>query len=275
MRLDRYHGLGNDYLVLASGGPLTAGLVRALCDRHRGVGGDGVLEPAQAVEADVGVRIWNPDGSIAEKSGNGLRIFARWCVDQGRTGPELTIWTGTDRVACVVGASTVQVEMGRYTVEPAEVPTTASAPLIDALLPGDPQWRVVAIGVGNPHCVLFRDEPDLDALPWRSWGRQLEVHPWFPRRTNVQVARVLGPDAVELRIWERGAGETQASGSSACAVAAAAVLTGRVPAGRISLHMPGGVLHVLVRPDRSLHLDGPVERIGGFEVDPAWLGERD
>jgi diaminopimelate epimerase len=273
MRLDRYHGLGNDYLVLAEGPSLTPALVRAVCDRHRGVGGDGVLEPMPGGEADVGVRIWNPDGSVAEKSGNGLRIFAQWCVDVGRTGAAMSVWTGTDLVRCWVEPTQVVVEMGRASFEPADVPTLAAGPLIDGWLPGDPGWSVVAVGLGNPHCVLF-SEGEIEALPWRAWGEILEVHPWFPHRTNVQFARVLGPATIELRIWERGAGVTEASGSSACAVAAAAVRTGRVSAGRLRLLMPGGELGVEVREDWSVRLEGPVERVGGVEVDGRWLGRR-
>ena len=272
VRLWRAHGLGNDYLVLEDGPPLDATLARALCDRHRGVGGDGVLEPMPTTEADHGVRIWNPDGSVAEKSGNGLRIFARWLVERRGAVAAFTVHTGTDRVACRVGADEVQVEMGHPTFTPAEVPVRAPAPLVDALLP-DFARPVVVLSVGNPHCVVFVDE-ELDGLPWRAWGRALEVHPSFPNRTNVQIARVTGPRGVALRIWERGAGETLASGSSSCAVAAAGVRTGRLERGLITLEMPGGVLRVTVGEDDALLLAGPVEPVGRIEVDARWLEAR-
>lgn len=273
MRLWRAHGLGNDYLVLEDGPVMDPALVRAICDRHRGVGGDGVLEPNSADDADHGVRIWNPDGSLAEKSGNGLRIFARWLVQRAGAGPAFTVSTGADVVACEVGDE-VRVAMGRARFEPDEVPVAADAPVIERPVDVEGvELTITAVGLGNPHCVIYRDEP-LDALPWRSWGRALEVHPLFPNRTNVQIARVLGERVVEARIWERGAGETLASGSSSCAVAAVGVRTGRLRGGEIEVRMPGGSLRVRVDPDLTLHLRGPVEPVGVVEVDPEWLAAR-
>lgn len=263
MRLARAHGLGNDYLVLEDGPALDPALVRAICDRHTGVGGDGILEPAPSGPADHGVRIWNPDGSVAEKSGNGLRIYARWLTRRG-AGDAFTVWTGHDVVGCHVGARDVTVEMGTARFRS---PVTTAVALGGALL------EVVPVDLGNPHCVRFVDV-DPDEVPWRDWGRGLEVHPAFPGRTNVQIARVRGPDALDLRIWERGAGPTQASGSSACAAAAAAVETGRLLAGRIAVHMPGGVLWVTVDARRAVRLEGPVEFVGVVEVDPEWLASR-
>lgn len=263
MRLARAHGLGNDYLVLELGPPLDAALVRAICDRHTGVGADGILEPRAGQDADYGVRIWNPDGSVAEKSGNGLRIFAHWLVRHGAA-PTFTVWTGHDTVGCEVVGATVRVDMGiaRFEDPPGCVLQVDGAPV-----------RVVPVDLGNPHCVRFVDQP-LDALPWRAWGEVLERHPHFPHRTNVQVARV-GPDGgLAIRIWERGAGPTLASGSSACAVTAAAVRTGRLAAGPHPVHMPGGVLHVTVEPGFRVYLQGPVEAVGVIEVDPAWLAAR-
>jgi diaminopimelate epimerase len=260
MRLVRSHGLGNDYLVLETGERLDPETVRAICDRHRGVGGDGILEPIPPVGADYGVNIWNPDGSHAEKSGNGLRIYARWLADGG-AGPRFTIWTGHDVVSCDVGDETIVIAMGRARVSPAETLDVLGVPL-----------RVIPVDLGNPHAVVFV-ESDLDALPWRTWGPAIEGHVRFPAHTNVQFARVVAPD-VELRIWERGAGETLASGSSSCAVAAAAVATGRLAAGRIVARMPGGRLTIEVAADGAVRLEGPVEVIGRIEIDRRWLAVR-
>lgn len=273
MRLWRAHGLGNDYLVLEDGPAMTPELARAICDRHRGVGGDGVLEPTDAPDADHGVRIWNPDGSVAEKSGNGLRIYARWLVARAGASTAFTVSTGTERVSCEVGDE-VRVAMGRARFAPADVPVASASPFVERPIALDgATLTATAVGIGNPHCVIYREEP-LDTLPWRDWGRRLEVHPLFPNRTNVQVARVRGPRTVEARIWERGAGETLASGSSSCAVAAVGVRTGRLHDGEIEVRMPGGSLHVRVDPDGELHLRGPVEPVGLVEVDPAWLAAR-
>lgn len=252
------HGLGNDYLVW-TGRPVDPQLAIALCDRHTGPGSDGVLEPTGTDRADHGVRIWNPDGSVAEKSGNGLRIFAWWLHHLRGTGTTFTIDTGHDVVHCVVDGDQVTVEMG--TARFHELPTRLDL--------GSVQLPVVSLDVGNPHCVCFRDEADLDALPWRQWGPAIENHPAFPNRTNVQFARVID-GAVHIRIWERGAGETSASGSSSCATAAAAVKTGRVPAGPVEVHMPGGVLYVTVGDDYAVTLRGPVAPVGTFELHPGW-----
>lgn len=273
MRLVRYHGLGNDYLVAEDLPALGPDRVRQLCDRHTGVGSDGVLEPFESDRADLGVRIWNPDGTVAEKSGNGLRIAAHWAVRAGRAGARHRLDTGFDVVGCVVEGDAVEVAMGRATTAPAAIPLDGG-PLVDA--PVDAlgrAWALTALSVGNPHAVVFVEEPP-DAVDWRALGAHLETHPRWPNRTNVQVARVEGAGRVALRIWERGAGPTQASGSSACAVVAAAVLTGRLPAGAVEAVAPGGTLTVTVTDALDLTLRGPVERVGVFDVDPAWWARR-
>lgn len=268
MKLVRAHGLGNVYLVLASESPLTASRVIALCDSATGVGADGVLQPVETSEADYGVRIWNPDGSVAEKSGNGLRIFARWLNDGGAPS-RFSVWTGTDRVWCDVSDTDIRVQMGTATTAPSCVPVHSPAPVVDQRLPAPaPDVPVVVVGIGNPHCVLFVD--DVDAVPWREWGAVLETHPMFPNRSNVQVASVRDGH-IEIRIWERGAGETPASGSSACAVAVAAVVTNRVGYGDILVRAPGGDLHVNVDEDLAVLLRGPVEIVGEMTVDSRWL----
>jgi len=274
MILDRYHGLGNDYLVLTEGPPMTPELAQAICDRHRGVGGDGVLEPFDAGPGRYGCRIWNPDGSVAEKSGNGLRIFAQWQEDVGGSLSPMTLFTGACEVQATVGADSIAVQMGQATFDPEQIPLASAAPWFDHPLGvAGVVLRVCAVGMGNPHAVVFVTEP-LDSLPWTTWGAAIEVSERFPQRTNVQFARVLSETVVEARIWERGAGATLASGSSSCAVAAAAVKTGRMPAGAITVQMQGGELGVHVHPDWAIDLDGPVERVGRIMVDEAWLAAR-
>lgn len=263
MRLFKAHGLGNDYLVLESGETLDEDIVRALCDRNRGPGGDGILQPVPAQAGEHGLVIWNPDGSRAEKSGNGLRIFAWWLTAEQGAGERLSIRVGGERVAALVDGQRAEIEMGVARFEPPYVPLAQSVSVSGVRLP------VCLVNLGNPHCVIFRDEPDLDTLPWRIWGEQIEKLPLFINRTNVQFARC-DPDAVELRIWERGAGPTLASGSSACAAAAAAVREGRKEPGKLRVRMPGGELWVTVREDGSLLLDGPVAPVGRFLVDTRW-----
>ena len=269
--LVRYHGLGNDYLVLSSGPTMTPELAREICHRHTGVGSDGVLEPFDPLDANYGVRIWNPDGSVTEKSGNGLRIFARWLVDERAAPRRFTVSTGPEVVICEVDERDVVVDMGKARFDPHDVPIIGNAAMLDSELDVDGTIFVVcAVGVGNPHCVVFGDAPD----NWQSIGSKIEVHPRFPNRTNVQFAKVIGAAEVEVRIWERGVGETASSGSSSCAVAAAAVRTGRLAPGEIRLCMSGGTLRVTVSDDFSLQLRGPVERVGRVEVDAAWVARR-
>ena len=276
MILVKGHGLGNDYLVLhawtdgalapAAGYALDAAGAVGLCDRNRGPGSDGVLEPVPSAVATAGLRIWNPDGSEAEKSGNGLRIFARYLVDHRGAPTDLTIEVPSGVVRCTVDDDAVTVEMGEATLVPHEIP--CREPLLDT--PIDvlgATLRVTAVGMGNPHCVAFFDG-DLDALPWRAWGAALERDGRFPNRTNVQFAAVRSRSLVEARVWERGAGETQASGSSACAVAVAARALGYTEP-RIEVRMPGGALHVEVHAERRVTLRGPVEEVGTFRLSEA------
>jgi len=261
-----------------------AAIVR-VCDRNWGVGSDGILVLVPSRVADFGLRIFNPDGSEAEKSGNGLRIFAKYLRDHGRaTRDVFTVETrgGVVECACRVRdgrVSSVAVEMGRATFRAPEIPMTgADREVVGETLRLDDgtALEVTAVSVGNPHCVVFVDR--LEAAECRRLGPLLEHHPVFPQRTNVQFALALGRDTLEILIWERGAGYTLASGSSSCGAASAAVRTGRARHGRVTVRMPGGELAVDVRPDWSLRLEGPVEEVytGALadEFVDAWLAPR-
>jgi len=248
MRFWRAHGLGNDYLVLESGERLAPALVRALCDRHTGLGSDGILEPVPPREgADHGLRIHNPDGSEAEKSGNGLRIYARWLV-RGGAPANVRVWTPGGVVEAWVEGDDVRVDMG---------PARTWGP---ETLAGFACFRV---DIGNPHAVVL--DPVAD---WRAAGAAIERS--VPGRTNVQFATLRDGD-VNATVWERGAGETASSGSSACAVATVVVERGlaRSP---VAVRMPGGVLTVSV--GTTLVLGGPVEPVATLDVDPGWLARR-
>ena len=209
-----------------------------------------------------------PDGSQAEKSGNGLRIFARWLVEHRDAPSEFTVEVPAGVVRCRVDEASglVTVEMGVATLEPETVPCSVRLRDTAVEVHGS-TLRLTAVGMGNPHCVAIVDETDLDALPWRDWGRSLEVDPRFPNRTNVQVARVIDRANLEARIWERGAGETLASGSSACAVAVAARVLDHVD-GDVTVHMPGGTLRVQVGVDLAVVQTGPVEEVASVLVPP-------
>ena len=279
----RGHGLGNDYIVMDPK-ELTFKLspknIKAVCDRNWGLGSDGILALVPSKKADFGLRIYNPDGSEAEKSGNGLRIFARYLHATGKTkkkhftvdtkGGLVTIDLHVDRHG---DASAVTVEMGQATFKPAALPCTLAA---DELIqqPIDAAGRTLAftgVSVGNPHCVVFKQAGE-------SWSREdllklgpvLENHSLFPKRTNVQLAVPTGPKEIFILIWERGAGETQASGSSSCAAASAAVRLGLVKS-PVTVKMPGGTLNIDVAQDFSLTMKGPVAEVARGTLSPSFL----
>jgi diaminopimelate epimerase len=265
------HALGNDYLVVDPrelAFRLTPRRVRALCDRHRGVGGDGLLELTPSRHADFGLRIWNPDGSQAEKSGNGLRIFARFLHATGRTRrTRLRVETAGGIVAIRVFLSRdgsprrARVEIGRASFDGLERPIRAAGRAL----------RFTGVSIGNPHCVVF-------APRGRRWSRadllelgpSLERHRSFPRRCNVQLAARSGPHALAILIWERGAGETSASGTSACAAACAAIRLGLV-ASPVVVRAPGGALHVTVSERFEVTLEGAVDEVASGALAPSFV----
>ena len=271
MQLWKAHGLGNDYLVWEGrANTLNEGQVRKICHRSKGVGGDGILEPTKSMCADFGVRIWNPDGSVAEKSGNGLRIFAHWLHYEKGAPHSFSIDTGFCIVHAHILETEISIEMGRAYWKPEEIPCTT------------PIWKtrhtiaehvltLYAVGVGNPHCVaLFDSDQCFDDLDWVTWGAILEHDRRFPNRTNVQFAKVLNRNTIEMRIFERGAGETSASGSSSCAVASVCHRLGLVDA-QIELHMPGGILKVSIDESGEVLLLGPVQVVGRCRLEQGFL----
>ncbi len=256
------HGLGNDYLVVEEGGDwsLTAEAVRRVCHRTRGVGADGIVWVASGGPPFL-LRMFNPDGSEFERSGNGLRVAASWLHRAGRVaGDRFPVDVGGDRVQMQVleadgGRYDVEVEMGRCTASEEEV----------LGLEGAGEIRLVRVSVGNPHAVVWGGPDPWSAVPTlddlERIGPRLTGHPAFPGGTNVQLARVEGPSRISALVWERGVGRTSASGTSACAVAASAVATGRVSPGEVEVAMEGGDLTVRVAPSLEVRLRGPVDAV--------------
>jgi diaminopimelate epimerase len=249
MRFSKWHGLGNDYLLVQRAdldAPLTPEHVRRLCDYHFGVGSDGVLEVVSTNDDHAEVVIWNPDGSTAELSGNGTRIAARWFARL----------KGSDTVRIAVGAREVvarmrgglQVEMDMGAVEVGQPET------LDV---GGEQVELTPASVGNPHAVVRR-EPDREVL--LRLGPLIENHERFPDRTNVQLVRVDGPNALAVGVWERGAGETLSSGTSAVACAAVSVAHGWC-ASPVTVQLAGGDLVVELDDLWNARLTGPAQEI--------------
>lgn len=279
----RGHGLGNDYIVMNPqelSFSLSPARIKAICDRNWGLGSDGILALAPTKKADFGLRIYNPDGSEAEKSGNGLRIFARYLHASGKTkkkyftvetkGGLVTIELHLDRHG---DASSVTVEMGRASFQPASLPCSLAVnELITQPIEAAGQpLTFTGISVGNPHCVVFKSAG-------QSWSREdllklgpaLENHALFPKRTNVQLAVPTGPKELFILIWERGAGETQASGSSSCAAASATVKLGLVTS-PVTVKMPGGQLNIQVTEDFNLTMKGPVAEVARGSLSPSFV----
>jgi diaminopimelate epimerase len=254
MQFSKWHGLGNDYLLVERAElafPLTPARVQKICDYHFGVGSDGIVEVTSANTDHADVVIWNPDGSTAELSGNGTRIAARWLARR----------SGAQTVRISVGAREVVASMrdGRQ-VEMAMGPVEVGEP--ETIEVAAEQIELVPVSVGNPHAVIRREFRRDELL---RLGPLVERHERFPERTNVQLVRVDGPHAVSVGVWERGAGETLSSGTSAVAVAGAAVRHGWCES-PVTVHLAGGDLVVSLDNDLNATLVGPAEEICTLEL---------
>ncbi|MCH8028595.1 MAG: diaminopimelate epimerase [Candidatus Dadabacteria bacterium] len=273
------HGLGNDYIVLDGeklSFQLTRSSIELLCSRNYGIGSDGILLLTRSEEADFGLRILNPDGSEAQKSGNGIRILAKFLYEHGYTDKEIfTIDTPGGRVEAALEVSGgkvkfVTVEMGKATFNSKLIPVTgAEREVVGEEITVDGDVMIfTGVSVGNPHCVVFIEVLDEGRL--RKMAPLLETHRLFPERINVQFAKVRTTRRVEILIWERGAGYTLASGSSSCAVAAACVKNGLTDKS-LTVSMPGGELDIEVREDWSIKMRGPVEEVMGGVISDELL----
>lgn len=267
MQFHKYHGLGNDYIVIDpedAGDSLAPEIVKTICHRNYGIGADGILfGPFATQRADFGVRIFNPDGSEAEKSGNGLRIFTRYLWDMGMVDDNpFTIETVGGVVQAKVHTETglISVDMGTASFNAADIPVNGveGEVLRQTMKIGDQELTYCAVTVGNPHCVIVCDEISKEMAV--SLGSAIENDPKFPNRTNVQFMKAIDRSNIAIEIWERGAGYTLASGSSASASAAVARRLG-LCGSSITVHMPGGTLDITVKHDYSVRLTGPASKI--------------
>ena len=267
MKFLKYHALGNDYIILTPqdiGGELSQSQIHLICHRNYGVGSDGILlGPFEGQECDFGLRIFNPDGSEAEKSGNGLRIFSRYLWDTGLVEQRpFTVMTPGGEVKCQVNAagSGVTVDMGRVSFDSTRIPVTGPPRDVinESMVVDGVELEFCAVTIGNPHCVIRRDE--LSAREARRWGPLIENEARFPNRTNVQFLKVLDWANIQIEIWERGAGYTLASGSSSCAAAAVAHRLGFCDS-NLTVHIPGGRIGIDISNDFSITMAGPVTKI--------------
>ena len=284
MRFTKMHGIGNDFVMvncLGKDGDALAEEARRqaafLNHRKFGVGGDGVILILKGKDAPFQMRMFNPDGSEAEMCGNGIRCFAKYVYDRGLTDGQtrLPIETGAGllRVEVRAGADgkaqAVRVDMGQPVLRPADVPTTlgeGDAPAVDVpiQLPDGKVVRVTAVSMGNPHAVTYVN--DVASYPVALVGPQMETHPAFPRRINTEFIEVLSEGEINFRVWERGAAETLACGTGACAATVAGVLTGRT-ARRVLVHLPGGDLDIeWSDADNHVYMTGAATEVFTGEV---------
>ena len=275
MKFEKYHALGNDYLVYdppSGNHEFSSEEIIRICHRNFGLGSDGILVgPLQTDKAEFGLRILNPDGSEAEKSGNGLRIFARYLFDQKKVGSSpFTVDTLGGIVTCEVSedASSISVEMGqvsfRSDVIPVSVEGEAREVLNEEINLNGKTYKYYAGTIGNPHCVV--PLTDISEELAKQLGPELENHPLFPNRTNVQLLQILDRNRIRIEIWERGAGYTLASGSSSSAAGAVARKMGACDQ-EITVEMPGGEIGLVIDDNYNVKMTGPATRVATMNMD--------
>lgn len=277
MKFAKMHGLGNDFIVVdgfderLEEAALPA-LAQRLCDRHFGIGADGILLALPSREAEFRMRLINADGSEAEHCGNGIRCIAKFVADRGRTSADRITIETVGRINVLdlnrTGGrvETVRVDMGEPRFGRRDLPMTG--PPADEAIdePVDVEGRrleLTCVSIGNPHAVCFVEDPD--NYPVQTVGPLVENHPLFPRRTNVEFIRVLGPQELQMRVWERGAGETLACGTGACASVVASARTGRSDR-RATVHLRGGDLEIEWAANNRVYMTGPAVWVFDGEV---------
>ena len=275
MVFDKYHALGNDYLVLnpsnAPDLPNDEGIQR-ICHRNFGLGSDGILYgPLPSGKADFGLRILNPDGSEAEKSGNGLRIFARYLHDLGKVASDsFTVETKGGVVSCRIQPSDglIQVEMGEVSFAmdhiPLDGPEQADMEISQTIEVNGKEYTAYIADIGNPHCVIPLESISKEVACQD--GPAIENHPLFPKRINVQFMEIIDRKNIRIEIWERGAGYTLASGSSSSAAAAVAHRIGACDR-EITVHMPGGTIKIDIGDGYAIQMTGPATRVAEMKLD--------
>lgn len=252
----KMHGLGNDFVVVDERGippRVDASIAIAIADRHRGVGFDQLAVLSNTPDADVHLTFWNSDGSLSAACGNATRCIARHLMDtEGKDALTIT----TDRgmlFAKAVDRGLTSVNMGQPQLNWSDVPLAQEMGTLELPIPGAP----TATGMGNPHCTFFVD--DAEAVDLATWGAEIEHHPLYPERTNVQFASIIGPDHLRMRVWERGVGITLASGSSSCATAVAAARRG-LTRRDVTIDLDGGTLQISWRND-GVWMTGPTAHV--------------
>lgn len=264
----KYHALGNDYIVIDPSEynlKLSKENVRLICHRHFGIGSDGILYGPIIEDGKIRLKIFNPDGSEAEKSGNGIRIFSRYLYEAKYVkSPVFELYTLGGKVKVEIkeeSGEIIKVDMGKVTFISEQIPVNIDRKemVAQSLELGEEIYEVTCLSIGNPHCVIPMKEISKDKA--LQLGPIVENHPIFPNKINMQIMKVINRSNIQIEIWERGAGYTLASGSSSCAAASAAYKLGYVN-NEIKVHMPGGIIEILIDRDEHVHMTGSVESVG-------------
>lgn len=294
LHFTKMHGLGNDFVMIdclqTPPPPVEnmSALSEAICDRHFGVGGDGLILILPDESADYRMRMWNPDGSESEMCGNGIRCFGKYLFDAGLVGESavsVATTKGLQHIEILANGQQpgaheimVRVDMGVPRLQRSQIPMVPDGAadkqvISEPLLVEDTTYRITGVSMGNPHVVIFVD--DVETVALKEIGLQIEHHEAFPERTNVHFVQVIGPHKLWMRTWERGAGDTLACGTGACSVVVAAALNGRLQAGdrRALVHLPGGDLDVEWSNNNHVYMTGPATTVFQAQFDTDFLKE--
>lgn len=270
--VERYHGLGNDYLVFDPNHnelKLDEANVKMLCDRNEGLGADGVLEGPILKEDGMHVKVWNPDGSESETSGNGVRIFAKYLMDHEYVKEQkfsIQTLSGPIEVECLNNRATeFRVKMGKASFISREIPVTGEVREVinESFTFHNKEYKATCLTVGNPHCIIFMNQvtPELA----KELGPYVENADEFPEKMNLQICRKIDTGNLDIEIWERGSGYTKASGTGSCAAAVAAYRLGLVE-NRVNVNQPGGMIQIDIKDDDTIYMTGTVGYVADMSV---------
>lgn len=276
MDFTKMHGAGNDFVVVQAASWREAGCLQKyaqwLCDRHFGIGADGLLVVGPEPGADIFMRVFNSDGSEPEMCGNGIRCVARFAYERSLVqSPRLSVRTGAGlRYPEIIlkddHISGVKVDMGEPGLERALIPVAGVGEVVDVDIKAPEfDFKATTVSMGNPHCVIFVDE--ISEVPVARWGPEIENHIMFPARTNVEFVQVVSPEEMIMRVWERGAGITLACGTGACATLVAGVISNRSHRSCL-IHLLGGDLFIeWSKADNHVYMSGPAQEVFSGQVD--------
>jgi len=265
----KMQALGNDFILIdcmRDQVPIHSELIRILCDRRKGIGADQLLVLVPSEKADWRMKVFNADGGEVEMCGNGIRCLARYLVSRGfASGDEQKIETLAGVIRPRVEGDQVTVDMGCPMLEGKEIPVRLSGRVIDReVTVGGGRQRITCVSMGNPHCVIYVD--DLERCPVRDMGPRIETDPLFPQRVNVEFVKVISPSLISMRVWERGAGETMACGTGACAATVASCLNGKTQRD-VTVRLPGGELRVRWADDDHVFMSGSADEVFSGEIE--------